>query len=127
MNYYEIDFGYAVENDRICIKGLREPTIAEANEFCKADVKRFGAEVTKVTPIEKNEAEAFYDFSNEAVWPVFGKKNYIIRKSNSNFIPYIQDYDVIAVMSDGTEIPEAVHICKVDAERWTACGNVKWE
>ena len=74
MNYYEIDFGEGVENDRLCIKGLREPSIAEANEFCKEDAKRFGAEVTKVTPIERDEAEALYDFTNEAVWPVFGKE-----------------------------------------------------
>lgn len=68
MKYFEINF----PNEwSICIKGLREPTITEANEFCLKDVEKFGS-IESVYLIERSEAIHFYDFDNENNWPVFG-------------------------------------------------------
>lgn len=72
MNYYEVDFGEGTDNDRICIRGVREPSVSEASEFCKKDEAVFGAKVTKVTPISFEEACAFYDMRNVDTFPIFG-------------------------------------------------------
>ena len=75
MNYYEIDFGEGTDNDRICIKGVREPSIEEASIFCRKDEIKFGAKVTKVTPITYEDACALYDMSNVDHFPIFGAMN----------------------------------------------------
>lgn len=73
MKYFEIDFGEGTDNDRICIRGLRKPTIDEASEFCRAEEKMFGQKVTMVTEISLEEAKAFYNMDNMARFPIFGK------------------------------------------------------
>ena len=68
MQYYEIGFadGYS-----ICIRAAKKPSRIQANKFCASEVKECGR-VIKVTPIIEAEARKFYDFENEANWPVFG-------------------------------------------------------
>ena len=70
IRYFEVMFtnGYS-----ICIKGVREPSIEEAKEFLKEDMKCLG--VTEIEYIEEwtlNDALSAFDFGNEANWPVFG-------------------------------------------------------
>lgn len=72
INFYELlfDNGYG-----ICIKGIRQPSISEANKFCEQDIKKSDAkEVVSVDPISHTEAYAFYDMSNEKNFPVFGRE-----------------------------------------------------
>ncbi len=73
MKYFEIDFGEGTDNDRICIRGFRKPTIEEASEFCREDEKMFGKRVTRVTEITLEEAKEFYDVNKDAKFPIFGK------------------------------------------------------
>ena len=76
VNYYEICIGQGPEessNDSwMCIKGTRQPTIEEVEKFCASDIAMFGGHVLGVYPMTREEAERFYDFENEANWPVFG-------------------------------------------------------
>lgn len=77
MNYYEIEFGDAMsgvdcDHYSICIRGERKPTIKEAEEFCKTDMRLFGyRRVTDVLEITSKEAHDFFDMRNEEQWPVF--------------------------------------------------------
>ena len=73
MNYYEINLKSEDDADSvwICIKGVRQPSIDEASEFLKGDVKKFGP-VLHVYPIDEITARGCYDFRNEPNWPVFG-------------------------------------------------------
>jgi len=73
VKYLEVDFGYWTEDELICIKytGDGTPSISVVSEWCREDEERIGRKVTSVYPIEREEAEAFYDFSNEDKWPVF--------------------------------------------------------
>ena len=70
--YFEVEF--SIDHDEntaewICIRGERQPSVEEANVFCKADAERVKMPVTGVFPISRQEAEAFYDFTNEANGP----------------------------------------------------------
>ena len=77
--YYEIEFGSFDDNNvltddtySICIKGNRKPTIKEAAEFCKEDLKIVGYDaVISVDEISHEEAIHFYDMENEEKFPVF--------------------------------------------------------
>lgn len=71
MNYYEIDF----DNEYgICIKGVRQPTIEEAEQFCKSDLKESNAKhVVFIRETTLEDARYFYDMENEANYPVFGQ------------------------------------------------------
>ncbi|BAL85133.1 hypothetical protein SELR_pSRC300600 (plasmid) [Selenomonas ruminantium subsp. lactilytica TAM6421] len=73
MKYYELIFGNYKENPdwSIVIKGIRKPTVIEANEFCASDVAYYG-EVTEVFDI--SEDDVYTDFHTENIdnWPVFG-------------------------------------------------------
>lgn len=68
LNYYEAEFsdGYS-----ICIKGLRKPTIEEANDFLKEDCKNMNVSVIDVLDLDEDEAYTFFDMSNEANFPIF--------------------------------------------------------
>ncbi len=57
----------------VCIKGVKTPTIQDAERFLHTDVTRFGGHVLSVTPIDRGTAEDSYDFDEEALWPVFGE------------------------------------------------------
>lgn len=78
MKYFEICVslnpdGTGTSNDSWrCIRGIREPSLEEAQEFCKEDAECFGGRVIGVFPIDRITAEAGYDFTNEFKWPVFG-------------------------------------------------------
>lgn len=75
MKYFEIEFSNNGDENNaywICIKGNRQPTVAEATEFCQKDSEMYGLPVFRVDPIPENVARDCYDFSNEANWPVFG-------------------------------------------------------
>ena len=59
----------------ICIRGLREPTIEEAEEFTRADReadKKHILHVKKIIELTREEAMDEFDFDNEDEWPVFG-------------------------------------------------------
>lgn len=77
MKYFEITFGqYGSSTESylpsICIKGLREPSRVEAQEFCETDMDMMGADFVKdVRRITSTEAHDEFDMSNEEDWPVF--------------------------------------------------------
>ena len=71
IKYYEVEFGKGVDNDRICIRGIRKPTIREVSRFCRKDEKIFGKKVTAVVEISHKDAEEFYDMANEKDFPIF--------------------------------------------------------
>lgn len=78
--YYEICIGpgpFFPEDDRnfwMCIHGVRQPALEEAQQFLAEDVKTNGGKVLAVNPISAAEAGAFYDLSREDKWPVFGEE-----------------------------------------------------
>jgi hypothetical protein len=71
IRYFETIFG---EDDDLtfCIRGIRCPTIKEANDFCKVDTLRFGKKITSVVEITENEAKAIYNFDKIQKSPIFG-------------------------------------------------------
>ena len=81
--YYEIEFdneprGRELSDDEyigdysICIIGKRKPTIKEAEEFCKNDMKQMGYKfVVAVREVDSDEAHSFFDMDNEEKYPVF--------------------------------------------------------
>ena len=72
--YYEVCFSDGSESTEtcICIKGARQPSVSEANEFLAKDVEFYEAPVVSVEPIDEESARKFFDFSDEKNWPVFG-------------------------------------------------------
>ena len=55
----------------ICIIGKRKPTIKEAEEFCKNDMKQMGYKfVVAVREVDSDEAHSFFDMDNEEKYPV---------------------------------------------------------
>lgn len=81
--YFEIEFDHEPRNQKcidgdvigdysICILGRREPSIEEATEFCKEDMKNMGYEyVVNVREIDEDEAHTFFDMERENEFPVF--------------------------------------------------------
>lgn len=75
MYYFEVEFSDSGNENTanwICIRGVREPSVAEAAFFCKEDLDLYGFPVYRVDPIDEATARDCYDFSNEKSWPVFG-------------------------------------------------------
>ena len=76
--YYEVVFrSYKSLTDTysICIKATREPTIREAEEFCKEDMEKMGYDyVNEVIEMTEQEAYIFFDMETECKWPVFGEE-----------------------------------------------------
>lgn len=70
IRYFEVWFDGSPEWN-ICIRGIRPPTIEEANAFCKSDVDKYG-EIYRVEEISKEDAETFYDCNDMERWPIFG-------------------------------------------------------
>lgn len=74
--YYEICIGpgpFTADTDFwMCIRGVRQPSLEEAEQFCAEDVQKCGGNVLAVNLLSEREARDFYDLSNEANWPVFG-------------------------------------------------------
>lgn len=79
IKYLEVDFGNWTDAERICIKytGDAEPSVATVSEWCRMDEERIGHKVTAVHPIDREEADAFYDLSHEDRWPVFSTDKYV--------------------------------------------------
>lgn len=83
IRYFEIEFDNVPRNQEgwegdtigdysICILGEREPTIQEATEFCKEDMKQMGYKyVVNVLEIDQEEARTFFDMEREKEFPVF--------------------------------------------------------
>ena len=86
MKYFEVEFwrDYIDENGKVdggitdysmCIKGIREPSIIEAELFLSKDIKAFGYQgITRITEISEEEVHNFYDDENIDKWPIFGEK-----------------------------------------------------
>ena len=78
--YYEVCIGsgpFLPEDDNsfwMCIHGVRQPALEEAEQFLAEDVKNNGGKVLAVNPICAEEASTFYDLSAEEKWPVFGEE-----------------------------------------------------
>ena len=76
-SFYEVEFGrkdMPYDTDSICILGVREPSISEAEEFCKEDMEWFNYDkVKKVTPLSISDAKRFFYIEDNHLWPVFGK------------------------------------------------------
>lgn len=74
--YFELGIGSKSKESAndfwMCIRGVRTPSIQEAEQFVAADAAQYGGNVLGVYPIDRKEAEHFYDFSHEETWPVFG-------------------------------------------------------
>lgn len=75
IHYYEVYFGDREsygdgEQPSICIKGIRQPSVEEANEFCKVDSYLFGQPVTEVVEINGDYAENCFNMGQNL--PVFG-------------------------------------------------------
>ena len=76
-DYYEVTFGSVTkkETDSICIKATRKPTIKEAEEFCKRDMRLLRYEyVVNVRWLSMYEALNIFDMSDNYEWPVFGRE-----------------------------------------------------
>ena len=65
----------AADELSICGRGVRVPTVEEANAFYKTDVKGYaeGCEITEVIECSFDDAYRFYDTSGIDNWPVFGQ------------------------------------------------------
>lgn len=76
--YYEVVFrkyNGLTDTYSICIKATREPTIREAEEFCKEDMEKMGYDyVDEVIEMTEQEAYMFFDMKTECKWPVFGEE-----------------------------------------------------
>lgn len=74
--YFEICIGKGPnesDNDSwMCIRGVKAPSIQEAEQFLTADVAIYDGHVLGVYPIDRVTAKSCYDFSNEEKWPMFG-------------------------------------------------------
>lgn len=74
--YFEVRTGNSIEesvNDFwMCIRGVRAPSIQEAEQFLSADIGQSSNHVLEVCPIDQKTAKGSYDFSYEDRWPVFG-------------------------------------------------------
>ena len=83
MKYFEIEFDNKPCNQKntddntakscsICILGERKPSIQEATEFCKTDMKNMGYKyVVNVLEIPEEEAKTFFDIKKEEDFPIF--------------------------------------------------------
>lgn len=80
INFYEIcispDSIDSISAQWICIKGISEPSIQEAEAFLRAHDSLGDKEhVLRVQPIEEERAREEFSFENEDSWPVFGEIN----------------------------------------------------
>lgn len=77
IHFYEIyfgekdDFGGNEDQPSICIRGIRKPTLEEANDWLKVECSFFGGPVTEIDEVDEDTARACYNMDN--VVPVFGK------------------------------------------------------
>lgn len=98
MKYYEVAFSNTDEEDCnaawICIRGIDAPTLSELQLFLKKDIQKLGMPAVAVFPIDRDYAEACYDFSNEQKWPIFtrrGPENKMYNRLRSSFAKLRRD------------------------------------
>ena len=65
IQFYEVEFK---DGFSIAIKGVRAPSLKEADEFCRY---KYGP-ATGITAIPESEVQSFYDCRNIDNWPIFG-------------------------------------------------------
>jgi len=75
IRFFEVCFidmdGY--ESYSICIKGVQQPSIEEAERFVFQDMHKIGmVRVSNVIEWYRDEAVTAFDFDNEENWPIFG-------------------------------------------------------
>ena len=91
MLYFEVWFDGCAGNT-MCIRGVRKPTIEEANEFLAEEVERRCGEVYDIDEITFDEAKEQFNVDDEENWPVFG-----LEKDTRPF--RYQGSDILAVVS----------------------------
>ena len=94
LKYYEVELwrDYKDENGKIdggitdyslCIKGVREPSVIEAEHFLESDIKALGYEgVTRVIEISEEEAYDEFNMENVVNWKIFGEEKTENKKEN---------------------------------------------
>lgn len=71
IQYFEVDL---TSEYSMCIKAVTTPTIAGLTKFLAKDLEIYDSqEVVGFNPICREEAEKFYDFTNEPNWPIYGE------------------------------------------------------
>ena len=74
--YFEVCIGdgprEGVNDIWMCIRGVRKPSIQEAEQFLVGDIAKIGGHVLDVYPIDREAAKSYYDFNYVEQWPVFG-------------------------------------------------------
>ena len=80
IHFYEVFFGNRKncnegEQPSMCIRGIRKPTLEEANDYYKVDCSFFGGEITEIEEINEAEANKFFSMDEKEGngIPVFGK------------------------------------------------------
>lgn len=80
IHFYEVFFGNRKdynegEQPSMCIRGIRKPTLEEANDYYKVDCSFFGGEITEIEEIDETTANTFFsaDEKEGNDIPVFGK------------------------------------------------------
>ena len=77
MRYFEICFSDDVDGQEtcddewVCIRGVRKPTVEEARIFCQAVEKILNKRVIGVYELKITEINSYYDCSNIDNWPMF--------------------------------------------------------
>jgi hypothetical protein len=77
--FFELELRSDIFNDTdfICGKGVRIPSVEEANEFYPIDCKDSTERIVDVNPIPEEEAREKYLFRNEADMPIFGLPEHV--------------------------------------------------
>lgn len=80
IHFYEVFFGSRKdynegEQPSMCIRGIRKPTLEEANDYYKVDCSFFGGEITEIEEINEATANTFFSMDEKEGKdiPVFGK------------------------------------------------------
>lgn len=80
IHFYEVFFGNRKdynegEQPSMCIRGIRKPTLEEANDYYKVSCSFFGGEITEIEEIDKATANTFFNMDEKEGngIPVFGK------------------------------------------------------
>ena len=114
MKFYEVELwrDYVDENGKIdggitdysmCIKGLRKPSVVEAELFCAKDIEALGYKgVTRVTEISKRDAYEEFEMENKENYPVFGEGDVY----HYSLVGYDKDNDLYEVLYSSTNYDE---------------------
>lgn len=73
MQYFEVDL---TKEDSMCIRAVKQPTVAGLTKFLADDLKLYGSKKVKgFRPISREDARKLYDFEDEVNWPIYGKED----------------------------------------------------